>query len=346
MRWWLVRIATVAGVLAALVMVSQFAERGIRAYELQVILLCGVYVTLAVSLNLINGITGQFSIGHAGFYGIGAYVGAAWTVLWQPRLVQSVPALKLGTLTGDVLTLAVALVLGALAAALAGVVVGLPSLRLRGDYLAIVTLGFGEVIRVVLLNMEAVGGARGLSGIPTLVSDHELAVFWVGLLAVLVIAVSRNLMQSVRGLTWLAVREDEVAADAMGVNTTQVKVTAFVIGAAFAGAAGVAFAHYNTGISPDLFGMETSIIITTMVVLGGTGSVTGSAIAGVLLTALPEYLRFLADYRMVIFSTLLVVMMLTRPQGIFGHREVGWGTFGQIAGLLRRLLRRRGEASA
>jgi branched-chain amino acid transport system permease protein len=197
----------------------------------------------------------------------------------------------------------------------------LPSLRLRGDYLAIVTLGFGEVIRVMLYNIDAVGGSRGISGIPTLVGSSGLAVFWVYMLVLLVVLVSRNLMRSVRGLTWLAVREDEIAADAMGVNTTQVKVTAFVIGSAFAGAAGVLYAHFFNLINPDVFDMNTSIVITTMVVLGGTGSLSGAIVAAALLTAMPEVLRFLKDYRMVIYSMLLIIVMLTRPQGLFGKKE-------------------------
>lgn len=334
MAWWGIRIATVVGAIAALVGLSVGGAAFLDPYVFLVLVQCGLAITLAVSLNFINGITGQFSIGHAGFYAVGAYVGAAWTMLWRPALERSVPALALGTPTGDVTNLAIAIILGTAAAALSGVVVGMPSLRLRGDYLAILTLGFGEVIRVALLNIDAVGGARGLNGIPTLTASGGLALFWVFGLVVAVVGVSRNLMQSVRGRTWLAVREDEIAADAMGVNTTSVKVTAFVIGAAFAGAAGVVYAHFMSGISPDVFGMDVSIIITTMVVLGGTGSVSGSIIAAVLLTALPEVLRFMADYRMVIFSMMLVVLMLTRPQGIFGHGEIGWATF-------RRLFRRR-----
>ncbi|MCC6728243.1 MAG: branched-chain amino acid ABC transporter permease [Chthonomonadales bacterium] len=345
MRWLAGKVVSALAVLATLSVASTLLTRYMDTYYFVVLIQCGIAITLAVSLNLINGITGQFSIGHAGFYAIGAYVGAAWTVLWRPALVGLFPVLEIGTLSGDALNLCLAVVLGAVAAGIAGFVVGLPSLRLRGDYLAILTLGFGEVIRVVLLNLDSVGGARGLSGIPTLVSAHELAVFWVFLLVVAVVALSRNLMRTVRGLTWLAVREDEIAAEAMGVGTTSVKVTAFIIGSGFAGAAGVLYAHYFTGISPDVFGMDVSIIITTMVVLGGSGSVTGSILAASLLTATPELLRglvpMLKDYRLVIFSTMLVVVMLTRPQGLFGHGEIGYAT---ARGLLRRL--RRAPSSA
>lgn len=327
MRFWIVRFLTIVGILLGMFFLSKIITDNLDSYYYQILIQCGIFITLAVSLNLINGITGQFSIGHAGFYAVGAYVGASWTLLWQPRFLHSAPFLQMGTTFGDAINLVIALVLGVLAAAMAGFVVGLPSLRLRGDYLAIVTLGFGEVIRIVVLNIDEVGGARGLSGIPTLVSTGGMAVFWVFLLVIAVVVLSKNLLQSVRGLTWLAVREDEIAADAMGVNTTKVKVTAFVIGSAFAGAAGVLYAHFFTGISPDVFDMNTSIVITTMVVLGGTGSVTGAILAATLLTSLPEMLRFLKDYRMVIYSLSLIIMMLTRPQGLFGTKEIGWKSF-------------------
>lgn len=322
LRWLAGRLLATIVVLGCLAALSIFLTDNLETYFYLVLIQCGLAATLAVSLNLINGITGQFSIGHAGFYAIGAYVGASWTMLWRPRFEEIIPLLKLGTLAGDELNLVIALILGALCAGLAGFVVGTPSLRLRGDYLAILTLGFGEVIRVVLLNIDAVGGARGMTGIPTLTASGNLAFFWVFLLLTTVTLLTRNLMQTSRGLTWLAVREDEIAADAMGVNTTRVKVTAFVIGSMFAGAAGVLYAHFFTGISPDIFGMDVSIMITTMVVLAGTGSVTGAIIAGFVLTALPEVFRFLKDYRMVIFSVTLILIMLTRPQGILGTAEL------------------------
>lgn len=333
-RWVAIRLVLGALALAALAGCSIALSENLETYYFLVLIQCGIAAILAVSLNLINGITGQFSIGHAGFYAVGAYVGASWTVLWRPVLVRYASFLEVGTPAGDTVNLLIALALGCAAAAVTGFVVGTPSLRLRGDYLAILTLGFGEVIRVILLNIDAVGGARGLTGIPTLVAGGGLAAFWVFVVLIAVAGLTRNLMTTTRGLTWLAVREDEVAADAMGVSTTHVKVTAFVIGSTFAGAAGVLYAHFFTGISPDIFGMDVSIMITTMVVLAGTGSVTGAIIAGFALTALPEAFRFLKDYRMLIFSVTLILTMLTRPQGILGHGELGWGSFSR---LLRRL---------
>jgi branched-chain amino acid transport system permease protein len=270
-----------------------------------------------VSLNLINGIAGQFSLGHAGFMAVGAYAGAMLTLALGPRLSQLGPTLAADSPVGGMLLLGAAMLAAGIVAAIVGLAVGLPSLRLRGDYLAIVTLGFGEIIRVVLLNIPAVGGAQGLSGIPALTNF-----FWVAVAAVGVIALSRNLVQSTHGLAFLSVREDEVAAEAMGVNTTRTKVLAFVIGAFFAGVGGALFAHLQQFIQPKDFDFMLSVQFVVMVVLGGTGSITGAVIAAAVLTLLPELLRSLSDYRMLVYSILLIVMMLTRPQGIFGGREI------------------------
>jgi branched-chain amino acid transport system permease protein len=330
MKLWLVRLIGLVLGTGLLYGVSFLMWDNIEEYWFTVIVLCGIYIILAVSLNLVNGITGQFSIGHAGFYAVGAYAGAAWGLLILPNLTLSDTILKVGTLSGDVLNMIISMLFGGLCAGIMGYVVGLPSLRLRGDYLAIVTLGFGEMIRILILNIDALGGARGMNGIPNIIQSggiKHLPFFWTFGIVVLVILVSRNLLTSVRGLTFLAVREDEIAADAMGVNTTKVKVTAFVIGAIFAGFAGALFAPLKLAITTDTFNMDTSIIITTMVVLGGTGSITGSVLAAILLTALPEWLRGLQEYRMIVFSTLLIVMMLTRPQGLFGKKEVGLNLF-------------------
>jgi branched-chain amino acid transport system permease protein len=245
-------------------------------YEQRIVVLVGLYITLAVSLNLINGITGQFSIGHAAFYQVGAYLAGFVTLNYFTKQPIHNQFLWVVLMTG----------LGALGAALAGLIVGLPSLRLKGDYLAIVTLGFGEIIRIIVQNQPALGGSYGMNVTP---KYQSVALVW--LLAIVCIAVCRNLLKTAHGLPFLSVREDEVASQAMGVNVTRVKVTAFLIGSAFAGAAGALLAHYESFITPTTFGMDVSFIILTMVVLGGTGSITGSIISAALLTYLPEYLR-------------------------------------------------------
>jgi len=226
-----------------------------------------------------------------------------------------------------------AMLLGGSLAALIGYIVGLPSLRLRGDYLAIVTLGFGEIIRVAVENTDAVGGPRGFSG--TYLDAGKVTIpavsnfFWVYGVVILVILAARRLRFSVEGLKYLSVREDEIAAMAMGVNTTQVKVNAFVVGAFFAGVAGALFAHFDQNVTSTSFGFVRSFDFVTMVVLGGLGSITGSVLAAVVLTALPEILRNslsslgpqFNQYRLVAYATLLIILMLTRPQGIFGRGE-------------------------
>lgn len=289
---WGVRLASIA-VALLFCFGLQFAVGGLGADIQRLVALAGLYVTLAVSLNLINGITGQFSIGHAAFYMIGAYTGGYLSLHFFKGGLPAPVWLLLMMLAAAVM------------ASVAGFVVGLPSLRLRGDYLAIVTLGFGEIVRIIVVNspfdvtffgqftffrFPNLGGAYALDKIPAI---RELWLIW--LLAIVAIAVSRNLLKTAHGLAFLAVREDEVASLAMGVNVTRIKVTAFMIGSAFAGAAGALLAHYETSILPTMFTMDVSFIILTMVVLGGTGSITGSALAAVTLFALPEILRRGAD---------------------------------------------------
>ena len=211
----------------------------------------------------------------------------------------------------------VAFVAGGLLAAVAGWIVGLPSLRLRGDYLAIVTLGFGEIIRVLILNIDAIGAARGLPGIP-----QYSTFFWVFGTAVLVIVVARRIATSTHGRALFAIRDDEVAAEALGVDTTGYKVLAFVLGAFFAGVAGGLFAHFLSYLNPSSFTFLKSIEVVVMVVLGGMGSISGAIFAAIVLTVLPEVLRFGAEYRMIIYSVLLIVLMITRPTGLLGSHEI------------------------
>jgi branched-chain amino acid transport system permease protein len=311
------QIGWLVAVVAMLIVADLALRRVLSPYQLQVVVLCGINIVLAVSLNLINGFTGQFSIGHAGFMALGAYGSAMFSLHIGARWVAQLQSLGLPEPIAAAPPLLMALLLGGLLAALAGYLVGLPSLRLRGDYLAIVTLGFGEIIRVLILNIDAIGGARGLPGIPGWAN-----VFWVGVGVAAVLALSHNLAHSTHGRALFAIRDDEVAAEALGVDTTSYKVLAFVIGSFFAGVAGGLFAHFLSYLNPNSFTFIKSIEVIAMVVLGGMGSISGSLLAAILLTLLPELLRPVKEYRMVIYSMMLIVLMITRPQGLLGTREV------------------------
>jgi len=273
-------------------------------YAFQNINHIGIAIILAVSLNLVNGLTGQFSIGHAGFMALGGYVSAVIMM----RGPEEDPYR---------LFFIVAVLCGASTAALAGYIVGKPSLRLRGDYLAIVTLGFGEIIRVIIENTPFFGGAIGLSPIP-----HRADFAWIWAVVIITLLVAKRLRDSTHGRAFLSVREDEVAAEAMGIDTTGYKVRAFVISAFFAGVAGALSGAFEGNLAPQSFTFVRSFEIVAMVVLGGMGSITGATIAAVVLTILPEYLRALANLRMVIYSVALIVLMLVRPRGLLGTREL------------------------
>ena len=278
-------------------------EPSISPYYYQIAIYIGINIILASSLNLINGFAGQFSLGHAGFMAIGAYT-------------SSVITTGMGLSAGDILSLPaffMALVCGGVVASIFGLMVGIPSLRLKGDYLAIVTLGFGEIIRVIIQNLDFLGAARGFTGIVKMSNF-----FWVYASAAILIFLTHNLINSTYGKGFLAVRDDEIAAEAIGINATRYKVVAFVAGAFFAGIAGGLYAHFVTYINPSQFGFLRSFEIVVMVVVGGMGSIVGVILAAVLLTVLPEALRAIAQYRMVIYSLLLIVIMISRPQGLFG----------------------------
>ncbi|GAW93672.1 branched-chain amino acid ABC transporter permease [Calderihabitans maritimus] len=265
--------------------------------------LMGINIIMATSLNLIVGFTGQLALGHAGFMAIGAYISAVLTMKFgQPFLLATV--------------------VGAIAAAIMGVLIGIPTLRLRGDYLAIATLGMGEIIKVILLNIEYVGGAAGLIGIPQLTNWN-----WLFLYTVLTVVILRNFINSTHGRACLAVREDEIAAETMGINTTKYKVMAFSIGAFFAGVAGSLYAHYFFLIQPNTFSFLKSFDALVMVVLGGLGSLTGSIIAAVVITGINALLQDLAALRMVIYSVILLVVMIYRPQGLMGTKELSFDLF-------------------
>jgi ABC-type branched-subunit amino acid transport system permease subunit len=403
----------------------------VDAYWARIVILIGINITLAVSLQLINGISGQFSLGHAGFMAVGAYLAGyatktfgsittpdedviemanplgvalyfaslivvlliagliiylvfllirqsrrihpslpgilmvmlfAWLVadiafgtrhpsplaVWT-HLVQALhqlfdflntraagAALSISThlpvFSRKPLTLLIALIGGGCLAALAGLVVGLPTLRLRGDYLAIATLGFAEIIRVAIVNSRPLGGATGLTNIPFYANpadpDNGVAAHyilpWVYGVAIVTIVVIWRIKNSAKGRALEAVREDEIAAASIGINPTHHKVLSFMIGAFFAGVAGALYAHYDGYLHPTRFDIMRSIELVVMVTLGGLGSISGAVLAAVVLTILPEVLRPVAEWRMVIYSLLLIGMMLGRPQGLLGGRELWW----------------------
>lgn len=283
----------------------------INPYWIQIINMIGINAIMALSLNLITGYTGQFSLGHAGFMALGAYVSAAVTVFLRTPLLAFLPSLPQSLLDG-VLFLS-ALGCGGVAAAVTSLLVGIPTLRLRGDYLAIATLGLGEIIRVVILNLDVVGGARGFTDIPEYANF-----FWIYLFLAILILVLRNLITSLKGKAFMAIREDEIAAQSVGIPVARYKIIAFVIGAFWAGIGGGLFAHLNTYLHTNSFTFLKSIEFIVMVVLGGMGSLVGSLLSATVLTILPELLRVASEWRLVLYSVLLIIMMILRPQGLLG----------------------------
>lgn len=294
--------------LAGLFGVGQFlisADLLSQYYQIILTSLC-INIILAVSLNLINGFTGQLSLGHAGFMAVGAYVSVVMT-----------NRLELPFLAG--------LLAACGAAAVAGLIIGVPTLRLKGDYLAIATLGFGEIIRVVLQNIDYVGGPSGIMGI-----DKFTTWPWLFGSTLLTLTVVVNLVNSSYGRAIISVREDEVAAELMGINTTRYKVLAFVIGAMFAGLAGTLYAHYFYIIKPETFNFLKSFDILVMVVLGGLGSTTGAVIAAVFITSLTAALQSFPAIRMILYSLILIIVMIYRPRGMMGNKELGRDTLKRI----------------
>jgi branched-chain amino acid transport system permease protein len=353
----------IAGVLA--VLMQLFVRHAVGDYWANIILFIGINIVLAVSLQIVNGFAGQFSIGHAGFMAVGGYASACivyytslsrglnmyqhhggvlsgmkavrvaedqtfWQV-WGEQLAST------PIFTGMDGVYLLALIAGGVVAAGMGFLVGLPSLRLRGDYLAIVTLGFGEIVRVLIQQTlplartaeaadalpwykvpVSVGGALGFDGVPS-----YTGLFWTTLFAGVTIIFAKRLKQSTHGRAMLSVREDEIASEAMGVNTTRAKLTAFVLSAFFAGIAGGLAAHtLGFGLSAETSGFMKSFDIIIMVVLGGLGSVSGAALAAIIVTMLPEWLRPISEYRMVVFALALILMMIFRPKGLLGTREI------------------------
>ena len=262
-----------------------------------------INVILAVSLNLIVGFTGQLCLGHAGFMAIGAYISAILTIKVNMPFI-------------------VAIILGGLISSLFAFIIGLPTLKLTGDYFAITTLAFCEIIRVVIMNINYLGGASGLSGIPTKTNFS-----YTYILTVITIVVIYNLLHSSHGRAMISIRENEIASEAMGVNAFKYKMYAFCIAAFFAGVAGALYSHSLGFIKPSLFDFIKSIEFLTFVVFGGMGSLSGSVIATSILTFLPEGLRSFNELRMIIYPLSLIILMLFRPQGLLGNKEISLKVF-------------------
>ena len=303
------RVALAAGIAVAVLL--QLGGGSIDSYTTQVILFAAINVILAVSLNLVMGETGQFSLCHAAFMAVGAYASALLTGKALPALFPHLT--WTGASWASQLTFLPVLIIAGLIAAFAGLIVGGPSLRLRGDYLAMVTLGFGEIIRVLLQNTNTVGGARGMEGILPVTN-----LFWAVGAAAVTLYMMISLVHSTYGRGFHAVRDDEIAAAAMGIDTTRFKVTAFVMGAFFAGVAGALYSHAVEFISPEGFNFLRSFEIIVMVILGGLGRPVGVAVAAILITLLNELLRDLSQYRMVVYALIIILFMIFRPTESLG----------------------------
>ena len=332
---------SMAVVLVALIIfpfvAQQFGNSWVRIIDMALL-----YIMLALGLNIVVGFAGLLDLGYIAFFAVGAYMTGLLASPQFAALLESVvyqyPVLGewlvniMGSEikdTGIHLSVWLIVPLGAAMAGLFGALLGAPTLKLRGDYLAIVTLGFAEIIRIVILNIDAVGGATGYQ-VPGYANF-----LWIGIFAIITVVVIHNIVKSDTGRALISIREDELAAEAMGVNTTRYKVTSFVIGSAFAGVAGVLFAHYNKFLHTNDFQFIRSFEIIIMIVIGGMGSMTGAILGAIIVTLLPELLRQLpdiqvgattfkfADLRLVIFALILILTMILRPQGILGTAEIG-----------------------
>ncbi|WP_425539500.1 branched-chain amino acid ABC transporter permease [Microaceticoccus formicicus] len=282
-----------------------------------ILVIIAINIILAVSLNVTVGCLGQITLGHAGFMSVGAYSAALFT---KSGIIPGIPGYLIGILVGGAV------------AGLVGIIVGVPALRLKGDYLAIITLAFGEIIRVLIEYFDFTGGAQGLIGIPRY--QNFTIIFFVTVLSV---AAMFSIMTSRHGRAVLAIREDEIASDAAGIDTTFYKTFAFTISAIFAGVAGALYAHHMGVLGAKQFDYNYSIAILVMVVLGGMGSFTGATLSAVVLTILPEALRGFNDYRMILYSLILIIMMLFRPIGLLGRKEF------EITKIIDKLIKKPGD---
>lgn len=301
---YIINILSIALIYA--VMMAGVDGKIIPRYFQGIIITVCINIILAVSLNISTGFLGEIALGHAGFMSVGAYTAALFTKTLE--VTAKTP--------NSWVFLLIALILGGLVAAAFGMLVGIPALRLKGDYLAIITLGFGEIIRVIIEYLPFTGGAQGLKSIPKIAKLP--IVFWV---TVGVVAILFAFVHSRHGRVIMAIREDDIASEAVGINNTYYKVMAFVVSAFFAGIAGGIYAHYIGILGAKAFDFNKSIDILVIVVLGGMGSITGSILAAIGLTILPEALRGFSEYRMLLYSVALIVVMLFKPSGLLGKYE-------------------------
>lgn len=301
-----------AAMIVYLILYFTFNSSAVSRSIKDLFILCCIFSTMAVSLNLSTGLLGELCLGHAGFMSVGAYTSALISLNFnQP---------------GNLLVLLFSLLLAGIMAALSGIIVGVPAFRLRGDYLAITTLAFGEIVKVVMRSLKITGGGQPLTGI-SLDTSYSLA-YWILIGTIVIIY---TLIRSSHGRAILSIREDDIAAEACGVAVTKYKLIAFSLSAFFAGVAGGLYAHYQGMLEPNLFDYNQSINFMVMVVLGGIGSLTGSVLSAFLLTLLPELLRALASYRILIYSAVLILLMLYRPEGLLGQKELSQQLFARFA---------------
>ncbi len=314
----------------------------LNPYWYQILQLACINGIVAMSLNLVNGKTGQFSLGQAGFMSLGAYTSAMLTKL--------VFAPAMGNPVVSYLLFFVSLLCGMLVAAFIGFLIGIPSLRLKGDYLAIITLGFSEIIRVLWRVFPFSGKAKGLNGIQKL-SNFPI----IFALVILIMVLLRNFTNSRYGRGCIAIRENELAAETMGINTTKAKIKSFVFSAAIAGLGGGLYAHLMMFINPEMFSQVKSTDMLLYLYAGGVGSYSSALLGALIFTVLPEFLRFMGEWRLVIYALVLIIIMLNRPKGIFGKHEFGFMRFGEKesihqkadnGGLLSVFSRRRKKAEA
>ncbi|HPS44572.1 MAG TPA: branched-chain amino acid ABC transporter permease [Treponemataceae bacterium] len=342
-------VACVASV-AIIFLMDRFAGN----FALRVFNLCAIYIVLALSMNLLNGFTGLFSLGHAGFMAIGAYVCALLTMSPAQKTLNFFLAPIVPWLAAVHIPFIPALIVAGLVAAAFAWLIGTPVLRLRDDYLAIATLGFAEIIRVLITNAQGLtNGALGLKGLPKYSTTWVVWSF-----AALSIIFMFALIRSAYGRSLKAVRDDEIAARSMGIDVAHVKIVSFVVSSFIAGIGGALLGHLMTTIDPKMFVFGLTYNILLIVVLGGNGSITGSVIASIVVTVLMELLRFLdgplnlivfrtdglPGLRMVVFSLLLMIVVIYRQKGLMGTKEFSWDMFADAGLLPRRKARAEGDS--